>query len=1858
MKKLLSILLCLFLLTSQLSVISQGVDAESLFGVFEKNVQETVSVDEFSEDISEMINKFDDLEIENGTDESYRLIVKSDDEEIDPLDSLDYIKGFNDLHILQFKDEESMDIAFSYYESLETVEYVQEDSVLEAAELETENTVIYENAISYPTSVPSNIFGYTNAKNNMSTSSEVTVAVVDSGVQNDHEFLIGRVEPTGFNSINEDGTCYDDRGHGTQVAGIIAANTKENVKIKPYKVLNQWGKGSETQVSLGVYAAIEDGVDIINLSLSMQGHSTILEEACQAAYDAGVIVVVAAGNAGNDIGQNYYSPGSFDTVLSIVACNNSKRPADFSNYGSVCDFAAPGVDILSSYLDNSYKISSGTSVASPFICAAVSYLLAETPEMTFDEVYAALEAQSVICYGNKSIYYVRPDTVSTVSGTVSTPVFNYADSSFIGSLVLSISCATADAQILYQLNNTESVFKQYSSPITITDTSTVSAIAIKSGMNNSSSKSATFTKIDLNADDFIVDENGVLVGYSGTAAELVIPTYINGKQIYSIGDNAFKDNTNITSVALDKNITSIGADAFSGCTNLTTFTAEGVTAIGDFSFYNCTALSTVKLPLITMVPMGAFKNAGSESEKLVLTASAITEIGNEAFYGSSIQSLTLSKLTTIGEYSFANCRNLSAVTASGVTSIGVSAFENCEKLSSAYYSQVTSIPDKCFKGCSKLSSTSFTNATSIGVESFSGCSSFTSLSFANCKTLGNKAFDGCSEATKISLPSIRFDLTDTPSSLETFAGCTKVTSVNVMFMQVKNLATLFPEITYFSSSNVGGVPDYAFQGCYKLATINLPALSSAGAYAFADTVITSVNYTSLATIGDYCFSGIETLKTVTLPALTEITTENCHMFAGTNNITSMTLAGLTKVGAGFNLQGKSSLTTFSAVNLTNLSTKMFKDCTSLNSVSLTSVETVGSYAFENCGLEKLTLTKTYTLNDNAFANNPNFTSISIGTVPDFDLNVFSGSEENITYLSVGGSYISANIDNGEKGFSRFPNLQTLYYSVPTVETGTISNCANLTALYVNKATVLEENSINNCPSLESFYAQALVDINSGAFTSTRNIKTLTINSVTDASQISSAFNLGAIVSIEANGLTEIPTSFMANKTNLQTVKMQSLKSVPTYAFRNCTSLKSVSLSSNTTSVGDYAFSGCSALTSFSCHGSLKTIGRYAFAETALTTITTSNTFMYVTTVGYGAFKDCTNLKTVAFRDATTFGANVFEGCSAMTSATLTKATSLGNYLFKDCVKLTTVSLPAMTNLKSTGLFEGCISLKTFTSESVLSLGESFFKDCTALQSVTLTALTTIPDNCFNGCGALSSLTIPAVTTIGDYAFKDCTSLNELYLLSVTILGANVFEGCTALTTVSLDEMASVPAYCFTGCTNLTEVTIPMAETIGEHAFDSCINLSEVDLSAATQIGNYAFYNCDALTTVSSAATTELGEYSFSECEELIYANFNNVTYIPEGCFMNCPNFTRIGKKTVSNVTGVGAYAFKDCLNFDIEYLDVEIIETLGSYAFDNIACTDDVPVEYNFAALKDADANAFEGLNISVLKLESIEYLSDLPDCDFIVISNFIKQMDTDRVTTATVCVHKGYTAWTYCMEKDIPYAIIGSEEAMVKPIDKEYYGYDNYISFEPIGFNTTYQWYATNNADGTNAVLVEGATENKICPAEVYTDTYDEGKYKYFFCEFTIDENGTQYTYTSPVSKNLHAVIQGTEETLVDHIEGLILTDSTSNVNDITKIMDVEDGYVDIVASYENGNTKSYGTGTQVSIKNDEGEIQGTYTLIVYGDVNCDGVVDVLDSALMANAMNGHTTFEIFEAVAADIVADAYIGVDDYQQVVNKSVA
>lgn len=214
----------------------------------------------------------------------------------------------------------------------------------------------------------------------------VTVAVLDTGVDAAHPDLGGRVLP-GWDSMVETGDGrVDPNGHGTHVAGIIAA-TADNatgvagvapaVDILPVRVLDASGNGDDDELAYGIIWAVDHGADILNLSIGGAVPSSLLEGSIDYALSKNVLVVVAAGNNGATGNEPSY-PGAYAQVLAVGATDSSDRRSLFSNTGSYLDLTAPGSWIVSTWPGGRYQTSSGTSMAAPFVAAAAALLQART----------------------------------------------------------------------------------------------------------------------------------------------------------------------------------------------------------------------------------------------------------------------------------------------------------------------------------------------------------------------------------------------------------------------------------------------------------------------------------------------------------------------------------------------------------------------------------------------------------------------------------------------------------------------------------------------------------------------------------------------------------------------------------------------------------------------------------------------------------------------------------------------------------------------------------------------------------------------------------------------------------------------------------------------------------------------------------------------------------------------------------------------------------------------------------------------------------------------------------------------------------------------------------------------------------------------------------------------------------------------------------------------------------------------------------------------------------------------------------------------------------------------------------------
>lgn len=209
----------------------------------------------------------------------------------------------------------------------------------------------------------------------------IKVAIVDSGVDPSHPDLIGNLAG-GFSAVAYTRSYKDDNGHGTHVAGIIAASDNEigvvgvahGADLYAVKVLDRKGNGYLSDIIEGLDWAIANEMDVVNMSLGTSTYVQAFEDAVQKVIDAGIVVVAAAGNDGPVEGSVDY-PGAFDGVIAVAATDASDQVAAWSSRGPQVDIAAPGVSIYSTYKGSAYATMSGTSMASPHVAGVVALLL-------------------------------------------------------------------------------------------------------------------------------------------------------------------------------------------------------------------------------------------------------------------------------------------------------------------------------------------------------------------------------------------------------------------------------------------------------------------------------------------------------------------------------------------------------------------------------------------------------------------------------------------------------------------------------------------------------------------------------------------------------------------------------------------------------------------------------------------------------------------------------------------------------------------------------------------------------------------------------------------------------------------------------------------------------------------------------------------------------------------------------------------------------------------------------------------------------------------------------------------------------------------------------------------------------------------------------------------------------------------------------------------------------------------------------------------------------------------------------------------------------------------------------------------
>ena len=393
------------------------------------------------------------------------------------------------------------------------------------------------------------------------------------------------------------------------------------------------------------------------------------------------------------------------------------------------------------------------------------------------------------------------------------------------------------------------------------------------------------------------------------------------------------------------------------------------------------------------------------------------------------------------------------------------------------------------------------------------------------------------------------------------------------------------------------------------------------------------------------------------------------------------------------------------------------------------------------------------------------------------------------------------------------------------------------------------------------------------------------------------------------------------------------------AFRDCTTLTSVTIPSGVTSIGNSAFSGCDNLTTvmFEDNSQLQSIGN-------------------------SAFSGCDNLTTVMFggnSQLQSIGDAAFSSCSTLTSITIPEGvTSIGRAAFEDCSSLTSITIPEGVTSIGDSVFYGCDSLTSITiPDSVTSIGSFVFSGCDSLTSITIPdSVTSIRDDAFSGC----HFTRVTYSTSGEgYTFKNGTltiqgevpdspawyeaNINPLITKvvfegSTTSIGRYAFEDCSSLTSITIPEgVTSIGFSAFSGCYSLTSITIPDSVTsIGSFAFSRC-HFTSVTYSTSGEGYTFkngtltikgvvrdrpAWYkaNINPLVTkvVFEGSTTSIGRYAFSGCSSLTSITIpEGVTSIGDSVFSGCDSLTSI--TIPDSVTSIGSLEFSDCHFTSVTY---------------------------------------------------------------------------------------------------------------------------------------------------------------------------------------------------------------------------------------------------------------------------------------------------------------------------------------------------
>jgi surface protein len=645
--------------------------------------------------------------------------------------------------------------------------------------------------------------------------------------------------------------------------------------------------------------------------------------------------------------------------------------------------------------------------------------------------------------------------------------------------------------------------------------------------------------------------------------------------------------------------------------------------------------------------------------------------------------------------------------------------------------------------------------------------------------------------------------------------------------------TSFNELKYFTS--LTGIGDWAFEGCYDLESITIPAsVTSIGDYAFYD----CFNLTSVTVeweepievswgVFDYIYDA-----TLYVPFGTASAYRDADVWGDFGNIVEYGSPNIDfadpKVKEicvnNWDTNGDGELSMDEAAAVTDLiGAFAWENITSFNELKyFTSLTSIGEYAFINCYyLKSITIPVSVTsIGDYAFSSCSNLTSVTVGWEKPLavDRNVFDDVPL---------------------------NNATLYVPAWTEDTYHSDEVWNSFGRIVGNPIIL--------------FADSKVKMICVAKWDTDGDGELSIDEAAAVTDLGETFSYNTNI-----------TSFNELKyfTGLTTITMS--------AFRECSNLASIVIPSNVTSIGYVAFIDCYSLTSIVIPAKVTSISTRVFEECASLTsiVVDKDNTVFDSREGCNAIIKTANNELI-------------EACQ--TTFIPNSVKSIGDFAFFCRRYINSIEIPNGVTTIGEDAFGFCTRLTSITvPASVTSIGESIFNYCSKLSSITVASGNTVYDS-RNNCNAI----IETSSNILRFGCKNTVIPN-----SVTKIGYDAFQGCSNLTSIDIpSSVTSIGGSAFRFCTRLASIDIPNSVTdIGKDAFGYCYDLTTVNIgNGLKSIGDWAFEGCYSLQSINFPdGLTSIGETAFEDCNSLTSINIpSSVTSIGGGAFGGCSGLTSV-----------------------------------------------------------------------------------------------------------------------------------------------------------------------------------------------------------------------------------------------------------------------------------------------------------------------------------------------------------------------------